>query len=261
MAERRMFTDKITDADAFTSMPSSAQALYLHINMHADDDGFCNQLKLCKVNANASEDDLKLLVAKNYIFFFESGVVVVKHWRMHNLLRKDRYKETQYTEEKSRLYLKENGAYTLDEFQGKKIVDNSWQPKDNQRLPQDRIGKDSIEENIYAAYLPNKQDEEEITLNACAREEVINRLKAICDWETIEPAFAALGTTYIAERTFNVLADLWEENSEIISDNLSRALFSTICSRQQTIENGKRKDNRITDLHAYVLAIIKDTAQ
>lgn len=155
MAERRMFTDKITDADAFTSMPSSAQALYLHINMHADDDGFCNQLKLCKVNANASEDDLKLLIAKNYIFFFESGVVVVKHWRMHNLLRKDRYKETQFTEEKSRLYLKENGAYTFDKAQGKKLLNSAkneaenptttdWQPNGNQMAPQDRIGKGSV---------------------------------------------------------------------------------------------------------------------
>ena len=155
MASRRMFTDKITDADAFTSMPSSAQSLYFHLNMHADDDGFCNQVKLCKGNANASEDDLKLLIAKRYIFYFDSGVIVIKHWRMHNLLKNDRYKETQFIEEKSKLYLKENGAYTLDETQGKNVVSypqktakNELEPKWNQNgtkmEPQYRIGKDSI---------------------------------------------------------------------------------------------------------------------
>lgn len=158
MAERRMFTGKITDADAFTSMPSSAQSLYFHLNMHADDDGFCNQINPCKGNANASEDDLKLLIAKRYIFYFDSGVIVIKHWRMHNLLRTDRQKETQFIEEKASLYLKENGSYTLDRKQGKRVFkstkndnDNqtttNCQPSDNQMSPQYRIGKDSIGED------------------------------------------------------------------------------------------------------------------
>jgi hypothetical protein len=148
MAERRMFTKKITDADAFTSMPSSAQALYFHLNMNADDDGFCNKINLCMVNAKASSDDFKLLLLKRFIFQFESGVIVVKHWRMHNILRKDRYTETDYLEEKSRLFLKDNGAYTLDAEQGETALATKWQPNGNQMAPQDRIGKDSIGNSI-----------------------------------------------------------------------------------------------------------------
>lgn len=141
MAERRMFTQKITDSDAFTEMPLSAQALYFHLNMHADDDGFLNNANKIRKSINASEDDLKLLMLKRFILPFESGVVVIKHWRMHNLLRKDRYNPTQYQEEFKRLELrKTDNAYTE-----KSIVVPAWQPDGNQMAPQDSIGKDSID--------------------------------------------------------------------------------------------------------------------
>lgn len=140
MAERRMFTQKITDSDAFTEMPLSAQALYFHLNMHADDDGFLNNANKIRKSINASEDDLKLLMLKRFILPFESGVVVIKHWRMHNLLRKDRYNPTQYQEEFNRLELrKTDNAYTE-----KGIVATTWQPNDTKLAPQDSIGKDSI---------------------------------------------------------------------------------------------------------------------
>lgn len=114
MAERRMFTKKITDDDNFTSMSSSAQALYFHLNQGADDDGFTNQISMAMFKAHASEDDLKVLLAKNYVIRFESGVLVIKHWRMHNTLRKDRYTPTNYQEELELLGIKKNGAYTLN---------------------------------------------------------------------------------------------------------------------------------------------------
>ena len=114
MAERRMFTKKIIDSDAFMDMPLSTQALYFHLNMRADDDGFINNPRKIMRMIGASEDDMKVLLTKRFIIGFESGVVVVKHWRMHNLLRKDRYTETHYMEEKNMLFLKENGAYTED---------------------------------------------------------------------------------------------------------------------------------------------------
>jgi hypothetical protein len=114
MAEKRMYTKKITDDDNFISMPSSAQALYFHLNQGADDDGFTNQIAMAMFKAHASEDDLRVLLAKNYVTRFESGVIVIKHWRMHNTLRKDRYTPTNYQEELEQLGIKENGAYTLN---------------------------------------------------------------------------------------------------------------------------------------------------
>ena len=127
MAERRMFTKKIIDSDAFLDMPLSTQALYFHLNMRADDDGFINNPKKIMRMIGASEDDLKVLISKRFIITFESGIVVIKHWRMHNLLRKDRYIETQYIEEKSMLSIKENGVYTEDDNQ----LATNWQPNGN----------------------------------------------------------------------------------------------------------------------------------
>lgn len=112
MAERRMFAKTIIDSDAFLDMPLSAQALYFHLSMRADDDGFVNNPKKIQRMIGASDDDCKLLVLKRFILTFESGVIVIKHWKIHNYIQKDRYKETVYLEEKSTLALTENNAYT-----------------------------------------------------------------------------------------------------------------------------------------------------
>ena len=144
MAERRMFTTKIIDSDAFLDMPLSAQSLYFHLNMRADDDGFINNPRKIQRMIGASDDDLKLLIAKRFLLVFETGVMVIKHWRMHNLLRKDRYSPTQYQEEYQRLKIKANGSYT--ETTGNQLA-TTWQPSDNQMAPQDSIGKDSIGKN------------------------------------------------------------------------------------------------------------------
>jgi hypothetical protein len=143
-----MFTGKITESDAFLEMPLSTQALYFHLCMNADDDGFVKNPKRISKMIGGNDDDLKLLMAKRFVIYYDAtGVIVIKHWRMHNLLRKDRYKETEYTEEKSMLYLKENGAYTLDETQGIPLIDGmatKWQPNGNQMAPQESKGKDRI---------------------------------------------------------------------------------------------------------------------
>lgn len=115
MAERRMFAKTIIDSDAFLEMPATAQMLYFHLAMRADDDGFINNPKRIMRMIGSGDDDLKLLILKKFIIPFESGVVVIKHWRINNYLRTDRYKETAYIDEKSRLEIKENGAYTLIE--------------------------------------------------------------------------------------------------------------------------------------------------
>ena len=114
MAERRMFAKTIIDSDAFLDMPLSSQALYFHLSMRADDEGFINNPKKIQRMIGASEDDLKVLIAKSFIIPFESGIVVIKHWKIHNYIRGDRLKNTVYEEEKSLLEVKDNGAYTLN---------------------------------------------------------------------------------------------------------------------------------------------------
>ena len=148
MAERRMFTQKIIDSDAFLDMPLSTQALYFHLNMRADDDGFVNNPKRIQRTIGASEDDLKLLFAKRFVIGFESGVLVIKHWRMHNTLRKDRYNPTQYQEEFALLDVKDNNAYTERVLElPEPAADGAattWQPVGNQTATQYRIDKDSV---------------------------------------------------------------------------------------------------------------------
>ncbi len=155
MAERRMFAKAIIDSDAFLDMPLSSQALYFHLSMRADDDGFVNNPKKIQRMIGCNEDDLSVLVLRKFIIPFESGVVVIKHWKIHNYIRGDRYKETSYQEEKGLLSVKENGSYTLNNTECLPL----GIPNDNQmttngiptvdtgkvRLGKDSIGKDSIE--------------------------------------------------------------------------------------------------------------------
>lgn len=140
MAERRMFTKKVTDDDNFMSLSASAQALYLHLSMSADDDGFCNQVSISMFKAHASVQDLQALLEKRYIYQFENGVIVIKHWRMANALRKDRYTPTAFQEELRQLELKENGSYTMD----KSDVVADWLPNGCQVSA---TGKDRIDKN------------------------------------------------------------------------------------------------------------------
>lgn len=142
MAERRMFTQKIIDSDAFLEMPLSSQALYFHLNMRADDDGFVNNPRRIQRMIGASDDDLKLLIVKRFIIGFETGVIVIKHWRMHNTLRKDRYNPTQYQEELAKLEVKDNNAYT-EKGSGNHLA-TTWQPNGNHLEPQYSIDKDSV---------------------------------------------------------------------------------------------------------------------
>ncbi len=143
MAERRMFAKTIIDSDAFLDMPQTTQLLYFHLAMRADDDGFINNPKSIMRNARCTDDDLKLLAVKKFIIPFENGVVVIKHWKIHNYIAKDRYKETKYKEEKATLSLDENNAYTTS-------VDGLYteciQFVDEMDT-QDRLGKESIDKD------------------------------------------------------------------------------------------------------------------
>lgn len=149
MAERRMFAKTIIDSDAFLDMPLSSQALYFHLSMRADDDGFINNPKKIQRMIGGSDDDLKLLAAKNFIIPFESGVVVIKHWKIHNYLRADRYKETVYQEEKAMLSTKDNKAYTLGIPTGIPNVDqmDTQYSIGKYSIDKNSIGKDSIDDS------------------------------------------------------------------------------------------------------------------
>ncbi|GAO99857.1 hypothetical protein [Fructobacillus ficulneus] len=137
MAQRRMLSKKVTDTDIFLEMPLSAQALYFHLNMHADDDGFISNVKTIQRMVGSSEDDRKLLEAKQFILPFDSGVVVIKDWRIHNYIQKDRYNKTIYTSEREQLAIDENGSYT----KCIQVVDGM---ETQVRLGKDRLGKDRL---------------------------------------------------------------------------------------------------------------------
>ena len=147
MAERRMFSKTIIDSDLFMDLPVEAQVLYFHLAMRADDDGFIgNSKKLCRM-LGLGEENLEVLIEKELLIKFDSGVIAVKHWKEHNKIRKDRYKATIYLEEKKALG-EESGKLENEEIEPEKASDNQvatkWQPNDNQMATQVRLGKDSI---------------------------------------------------------------------------------------------------------------------
>ena len=109
-----MFAKTIIDSDAFLDMPLSTQSLYFHLSMRADDDGFVNNPKKIQRMIGCSDDDFKILLAKNFIIQFDDGVCVIKHWRVHNYIQSDRRKDTVYSEHKSKLSIKNNNVYTMD---------------------------------------------------------------------------------------------------------------------------------------------------
>lgn len=112
MAQRRMFSKKIVETDFFMEMSPTAKLLYFYLNMSADDDGFVGNPKTIKLISGATDDDLKILIAKQFIIPFDSGVIVIKDWKIHNYIQKDRYNQTQYLDEKKQLLVEENGTYT-----------------------------------------------------------------------------------------------------------------------------------------------------
>ena len=147
MAERRMFAKTIVLSDAFLDMPMSTRNLYFTLGMVADDDGFVNSPRAVMRQIGATDDDMKLLLAKKFVLIFDSGVIVIKHWRINNYLQKDRYNGTKYIEEKASLEVNAKGAYELTGNVYTEDVSNMYT---QDRLGKDRLDKDSInKKNIY----------------------------------------------------------------------------------------------------------------
>lgn len=140
MANKRMFSKQITTSDAFMDMPISSQLLYFHLNMEADDDGFVSNPKRTIKMIGANDDDLKVLLAKRFLLAFDGGVVVIKHWLIHNLIQKDRYHPTRFQDQKKLLLIKENKAYTEISNPVNKLLTEV-------RLDKVSIGKDNAEQS------------------------------------------------------------------------------------------------------------------
>ena len=198
MAERRMFSKTIIDSDAFLDMPLSTQALYFHLSMRADDDGFVNNPRKIQRMIGSSDDDLKLLMVKQFLIAFESGVVVIKHWKIHNYIRNDRYKPTIYQAEHKQLEEGESKAYELG-------IPNGYQMETQVRLGKDSIDKDSVvEDSISSAPASEKPTRHKhgYYKNVLLSDEDMEKLKSEFpeDWENrierLSEYIASKGTKY-----------------------------------------------------------------
>ena len=163
-----MFTLRIVDSDAFLDMPVSSQALYFHLSMRADDDGFIGNPKKIMRIIGAAEDDIKVLITKRFILAFQSGVIVVKHWKMHNYIQNDRYSPTQYVDEKASLKVKENGSYT-------ESIQNASTLEPQVRLGKVRLGEDSNTDTAPKGAEKTKKKETDV-------QKIVNRFFELKDW-------------------------------------------------------------------------------
>jgi hypothetical protein len=213
MAERRMFAKTIIDSDAFLDMPLSTQALYFHLSMRADDDGFINNAKKIQRMLGCADDDLKILLSKNFIIPFETGVCVIKHWKIHNLIQKDRYKPTVYVEHKEQLSLKNNNVYTMDTG----CIHDVYSME-----PQVSIGKVSLDnlskefEIFYKAY-PKKKSPGDAEKAWKSIKPDLNAVLSALEWQTKtfdwmkeDGKFIPYPATYIRARS-------WEDENPLIT--------------------------------------------
>ena len=147
MAQRRMFSRKITETDHFLEMPLSSQALYFHLNMGADDEGFIDKAKTIQRTIGASDDDMKLLIAKGFLIPFDSGVVVIRHWRIHNYIQADRFQATIYQNEKEQLDYDKSKIASIKPLD--QCIQNGYKMDTQVRLGEDRLDKDRLDKDNY----------------------------------------------------------------------------------------------------------------
>ncbi len=257
MAERRMFAKTIIDSDAFLDMPLSTQSLYFHLSMRADDDGFINNPKKIQRMVGCGDDDLKLLMAKRFILVFDSGVIVIKHWKIHNYIRNDRYKPTLYQEEKAELAEKNSKAYTfktevIESENHLGIPDGNrmgYQMDTQVRLGKDRLVKDkkknSVEpsstmpelfEKVWKTY-PKKTNKKK------AREQFLKKFKTEEDLESFKKgykdylAYIKLNDWYHPQELFRwIRNDRYNDEYDLSQTNKQPA-YSKAPVRQEQLPN------------------------
>lgn len=270
MAERRMFAKTIIDSDAFLDMPLSTQSLYFHLSMRADDDGFINNPKKIQRMVGCGDDDLKLLMAKRFILVFDSGVIVIKHWKIHNYIRNDRYKPTLYQEEKAELAEKNSKAYT---FKTEVIESENYLgiPDDNRmgyqmdtqvRLVKDRLVKDkkknSVEpsstmpelfEKVWKTY-PKKTNKKK------AREQFLKKFKTEEDLESFKKgykdylAYIKLNDWYHPQELFRWIRDDRYNDEYDLSQTNKLPAYSKVPMRQEKLpewaNNQKQEEEKLS---------------
>jgi len=244
MAEKRMFAQQIIDSDAFLDMPTSTQALYFHLAMRADDDGFVNNPKKIQRMIGCSEDDMKLLLAKSFILAFESGIIVIKHWRIHNTIQKDRYKQTAYKDELSMLQVKENKSYTFCIQDGNGLYSECIQNVsrmdtqvrlDKVSLDKIRLDKDRIASTTTGAELWQNRLEAAIKHHwkrEATEQDIKNALQYVTDDDSFQMLANALELSGRREEAANwayvrAIYDSWKRNGitndlELIQHEIAR---------------------------------------
>ncbi|MCO4611333.1 phage replication initiation protein [Enterococcus faecalis] len=270
MAERRMFAKTIIDSDAFLDMPLSTQSLYFHLSMRADDDGFINNPKKIQRMVGCGDDDLKLLMAKRFILVFDSGVIVIKHWKIHNYIRNDRYKPTLYQEEKAELAEKNSKAYTfktevIESENHLGIPDDNrmgYQMDTQVRLGKDRLVKDkkknSVEpsstmpelfEKIWKIY-PKKTNKKK------AREQFLKKFKMEEDLESFKKgykdylAYIKLNDWYHPQELFRWIRDDRYNDEYDLSQTNKLPAYSKVPMRQEKLpewaNNQKQEEEKLS---------------
>lgn len=222
MAERRMFAKTIVTSDAFLDMPPTARCLYFTLAMFADDDGFVNNPKSIMRQVGSTTDDMGILIAKKFVLAFESGVIVIKHWRIHNYIQSDRYHPTKYQEEMATLLFDENKAYTQADTPCIQDVSNV---DTEVRLGEDRLDKDKLidialirEEFDYLwSIYPKKQGKQnafkaykKARKDGVAYEEVKQGLDAYSNYvKGKDTQYIKMGSTFFSQRAWQ---DDWSIN-------------------------------------------------
>ncbi|EFM73194.1 hypothetical protein [Enterococcus faecalis] len=252
-----MFAKTIIDSDAFLDMPLSTQSLYFHLSMRADDDGFINNPKKIQRMVGCGDDDLKLLMAKRFILVFDSGVIVIKHWKIHNYIRNDRYKPTLYQEEKAELAEKNSKAYTfktevIESENHLGIPDDNrmgYQMDTQVRLGKDRLVKDkkknSVEpsstmpelfEKVWKTY-PKKTNKKK------AREQFLKKFKTEEDLEPFKKgykdylAYIKLNDWYHPQELFRWIRDDRYNDEYDLSQTNKQPAYSKEPLRQEKLPN------------------------
>lgn len=273
MAERRMFAKTIIDSDAFLEMPISARLLYYDLGMRADDDGFVNSPKKIMKIIGASNDDMNILIIRKFIIPFDKGIVVIKHWKIHNYIRSDRYKPTVYVEEKEMLDLKPNDGYVLKNNSG---IPNGYQGDTQDRIGKVSTGKDSLgEDNITSEcqpqlpvpdspnkkellakfenefekiwdYYPNKKGKDQAKnkyisarKNGTTYEEVVQGLKNYLNYikaENVESKYIKHGSTWFNQKC-------WADDYKITNSSSKKVKVDSQMELLKGVYNGTIKIN------------------
>lgn len=253
MASKRMINLSVIDTDAFLEMPLSTQALYFHLNLRADDDGFVGSPKIICRTVGASDDDLKLLIAKRFIIIFEDGVIVIKHWRMHNTLSANRYKETNYTEDKALLKLKTNNSYTLGDgktIDDSRLIEMSKRQVDASKTNNRRTIDEQKTNTDKNRIDKNRIEEISIDKNSIDKTRVDNKEKSIKEKDAAKAAapvkhkYGEYNNVLLTDEELDKLIAEFPDYQKRI-ENLSNYIASTgkkYKSHYATIKNWARRD-------------------